>query len=86
MRAVVDASQSCNEFSIASDKQINYSRDSMYFPKDAEDILGKRVEFLETICQYEILYISNWPYYHPSHSIYHSSQIKPTFSLSERFG
>lgn len=43
----------------------------------------ERTEFLETICQYEILYISNWPYYHLSQTIYHSSQIRPTFSLFE---
>lgn len=46
----------------------------------------ERVEFLETICRYEILYISNWPYYHLSQTIYHSLQIKSTFSLSEGLG
>ena len=86
IRTVVDASRSSDGFSIANDNQIYYAHDSMYFPKDVEDILGTRVEFLETICQYEILYISNWPYYHLSQTIYHSSQIKPTFSFSERLG
>lgn len=79
IRDVVDTSQSWNGFSIVSDNQIYYAHDSMYFPKDVEDIWEMMVKFLETICQYEILYISNWPYYHLSKTIYHSSQIKPTF-------